>query len=402
MGTVKKIPTSYGHYLNQTGNGIISKGRGSKIRTIDKAFEAYKHNFETGDAAVKRQLTCLLLTECKNWLKNKAQKPTYNKKLGLKSKNSSLLQRRQTIKTVAEECVEALVFAGDENVLAGKFEKKKLGRYAMGDSAKATTPLFAGYTHERTHWQQTGKVASNGAFSGSSVSHSLMNVSGKKQYNQDFANNNALSNIPFGRLVSKQVKLSDLSYEQFVEIGKLSDRAKVRFIKKEERLHYICWVNKDGTLGRTVDKQSLSDCGADIVTNKISLSNYTQVQSDMWMYAMDEYGNLIAKPEEEGDTLPTGFGRFNHSSFNAGKDVMCAGMVLFSKGKLLYLDINSGHYKPTRENLENALQILKDEGADLTHTVAGLPIYDSDGNMKDLELYSAKALMDKVVVPDIV
>jgi hypothetical protein len=73
-------------------------------------------------------------------------------------------------------------------------------------------------------------------------------------------------------------------------------------------------------------------------------------------YAMDRYGNLFFM-EVKG----TGLRGFNHSSFCAGKGVICAGMLWFYEGYLLYIDNDSGHYKPTRDNLRNAVLLLSND-----------------------------------------
>ena len=83
------------------------------------------------------------------------------------------------------------------------------------------------------------------------------------------------------------------------------------------------------------------------------------------MYAMDEYGTLFASPA-------AGLARrgqyWNHSSFNAGKDVICAGMIKIHGGVLQYVDNNSGHYKPTRQHLHAMMTIIANEGINLAGT----------------------------------
>jgi hypothetical protein len=56
---------------------------------------------------------------------------------------------------------------------------------------------------------------------------------------------------------------------------------------------------------------------------------------------------------------------WNHSSFNAGTDVICAGMIRIHNGTLMYVDNDSGHYKPTRQNLHGMLTIISNEGINL-------------------------------------
>jgi hypothetical protein len=65
----------------------------------------------------------------------------------------------------------------------------------------------------------------------------------------------------------------------------------------------------------------------------------TQADPNGFMFAMDEYGTLFARAAAG---LATGGQYWNHSSFNAGKDVICAGMIRIHAGVLQYVDNNSG------------------------------------------------------------
>ena len=85
-------------------------------------------------------------------------------------------------------------------------------------------------------------------------------------------------------------------------------------------------------------------------------------------YAIDKYGNFYTMSL---DAAPRGT-FFNHSSFNAGKDVICAGILQALQGELTYIDNNSGHYKPTRENLKNAIRLFRDQELSLNRTKVGL------------------------------
>lgn len=70
------------------------------------------------------------------------------------------------------------------------------------------------------------------------------------------------------------------------------------------------------------------------------------------IYAVDEYGNFYAAPGEGGV--------MNHSSFNRGKGVMCAGEIQARGGMPLFLSNGSGHYKPGTLHLRNAVVRLRD------------------------------------------
>ncbi|MGL9718280.1 MAG: hypothetical protein ACR5K9_06405 [Wolbachia sp.] len=50
---------------------------------------------------------------------------------------------------------------------------------------------------------------------------------------------------------------------------------------------------------------------------------------------------------------------YRHSTLAGGKPVLCSGLMKVKKGKITYIDNNSGHYKPTSANLYNAVDKLK-------------------------------------------
>ncbi|NJN46159.1 MAG: hypothetical protein HC808_06405 [Candidatus Competibacteraceae bacterium] len=54
-------------------------------------------------------------------------------------------------------------------------------------------------------------------------------------------------------------------------------------------------------------------------------------------------------------------GSFHHSSFNGGRKVRCAGMMTVENGKVMRVDNNSGHYKPTTQHFLTFLKILDDK-----------------------------------------
>ena len=77
-----------------------------------------------------------------------------------------------------------------------------------------------------------------------------------------------------------------------------------------------------------------------------------------------------------------GIKRINHSSFNAGKDVIVAGVIYAKNGKLTYLDNASGHYQASREQLEEFIHLLEAEEVDLTGVEVGSmqPVAPADRN----------------------
>ncbi|WP_425093048.1 hypothetical protein [Tropicimonas sp. S265A] len=85
---------------------------------------------------------------------------------------------------------------------------------------------------------------------------------------------------------------------------------------------------------------------------------YTTQNLDMW--ALDKYGNLMVA---NANAMTNG-NQYNHSSLNAGQNVICAGTCVIQNGIIMEIDNQSGHYKPTRLNLQTALKVLvNDVGA---------------------------------------
>lgn len=72
-------------------------------------------------------------------------------------------------------------------------------------------------------------------------------------------------------------------------------------------------------------------------------------------YACDEHGNFYAT------MFGSKRGEIQHSSILHGKPVVCAGMIQVEQGILKYIDNDSGHYKPSPDQLKEALRCLRDE-----------------------------------------
>ncbi|MFV1998558.1 MAG: hypothetical protein ACC641_11175 [Acidiferrobacterales bacterium] len=137
-------------------------------------------------------------------------------------------------------------------------------------------------------------------------------------------------------------KFEDLSEQQYAECDRLTTRATdVIYLRKMSRLRHMLLINATGKF-TGIDGQ---------LTNTDPKFG--------WPFAMDKYGNIFTLNDRTAD------GQFNHSSFNAGNDVVCAGFIKIVNGELLLVSNNSGHYKPERKHLKNLLGILKTDQVDL-------------------------------------
>lgn len=62
-------------------------------------------------------------------------------------------------------------------------------------------------------------------------------------------------------------------------------------------------------------------------------------------------------------------GRIHHTSLSGGQEVKAAGRVWAKDGLLLAINNHSGHYRPSRESVVFALELLERLGADTYLTV---------------------------------
>lgn len=77
------------------------------------------------------------------------------------------------------------------------------------------------------------------------------------------------------------------------------------------------------------------------------------------IYVIDKKGNLYFHAEPDG-------GRFHHSTFLGGEDVLSAGNIRVTNGKITMIDNESGHYKPYKINAYKGLYHLLKSGADFS------------------------------------
>ncbi|HAB17023.1 MAG TPA: hypothetical protein PLX89_08260 [Verrucomicrobiota bacterium] len=135
--------------------------------------------------------------------------------------------------------------------------------------------------------------------------------------------------------------------------GKTIADIRVEYFSKFQRIRCCRRVSLEG---RFIDGQN----------QPVKSGNYREV------YALDRYGILYSTDALSTDVA----GYINHSTFNAGKPVVCAGELLFApNGKLAFLDNSSGHYRPDINHLALLVQTLQAQGADLNGTCVSLVWY---------------------------
>lgn len=78
------------------------------------------------------------------------------------------------------------------------------------------------------------------------------------------------------------------------------------------------------------------------------------------IYAMDVDKNLYLREESTEDL------HIRHSSFLRGAPVLCAGKIEIADGQLKLITTDSGHYKPTANDMYKLVKALDDKGVDLS------------------------------------
>jgi hypothetical protein len=76
-------------------------------------------------------------------------------------------------------------------------------------------------------------------------------------------------------------------------------------------------------------------------------------------YAMSMDGQLYIRKVDVGE-----MGKFAHSSFLSGADVLCAGTIAVDNGRIIEITNESGHYQPSTANLAEACKAILAEGYD--------------------------------------
>jgi hypothetical protein len=362
---VYKIPHSFAEFRAETGLNGKASNRGSNIALIDVAFQLYEGSFPTADADLQASLTVGLYDACTNWLKLKQTKSTVTGTL-IKTTNKNLLRRRVAISKIAKACVNSLRNGHAIDSRKQSFNIRKVDMLAKGTSALQATPLSGDYGTERKTWLGSGKTVS---------------IAGHFHASQETMDKLALSQGNFNGM-------SPTEYSAFLQ----KKPQHVLYFKKETRLTTMLDFGDDGLTYRP-GTQQLLDCRLPVFND-----DPMKFIGGLWMYAMDSYGNVFSMPVPDFETLKdltealkqnkAKISNFNHSSFNAGKEVICAGLIGFTDGYIRWIDNNSGHYKPTRDSLKDAVQFMADEGRNLRQLMVGAYHYSPTGKITSIEVHT--------------
>jgi hypothetical protein len=198
-------------------------------------------------------------------------------------------------------------------------------------------PLQGAYRNERALYEFAQK---NGNPISASRIHEIMGQLPNQSFNgKTFDQLTPLDMIQLDRIFGGNIPEMPLNSIPGGSESRLAPGRQVLFMNKEERIKCLLMI-EDGLIQDGINSAM-----------------------DLFMpvpYAIDKFGNIYATKNWGSPTHS-----FNHSTFNAGKEVICAGTLKVKQGGLTELDNASGHYKPTRLNLHNAAHFFSAAGVDM-------------------------------------
>jgi hypothetical protein len=320
---------------NITGLFSFIAGRGANMMRVDMALDEWwkRHMNATDDQ--KMNLLYLLSKECKRWLSLKENKTSTNAE-----------RRRRQVQSLGQKAyLKMLALSPAIGKAYNHFEFRKKEHGALIPEVP-TCSLSRGYDLERRYYEMHRKEKAIAASQLSGITFDnfkrgiRQGVAGGMQFDRTYM-----------ELAEKNFE--DISLAEFEILSVQQSSAEVTYLNKIRRLKH--WAQISEGLFLDISGQPIHmthrQGGAHNIIRQI--------------YAMDKYGNIFVQP----DYLRPGFGSnisgyeeqwFNHSSFMAGGDIVCAGCMVIFDGHLRSIDNNSGHYKPNTEHLLAAVQFLHD------------------------------------------
>ena len=296
----------------------------SALSQLDKALA--KMDF-TPVASKQQKITWLraIIAECLNWKQAKAHKLVVGPNF-----SQNTVDRAAVVDDVADQAMALLKYY--------LFEEQK-------DNTLPHVPAAAVNRRGLQHGHQNERVVYAAGKAGAGNNQVPVNFPGGSLVEANMAthqhNPAAFGALPpaVAAILNGAQPFSALNTAQFATLAgffganNMSMQLPVHYARKEERIneHMVVIVN-----GRIRKRPDL---------------DYT-TPLDMW--AMDKYGNFMCT--DSGAQVAGN--QYNHSSLNAGHDVLCAGTVIITNGIIMEIDNNSGHYRPTRQNLHTAVCVL--------------------------------------------
>jgi hypothetical protein len=308
------------------------KGRWLKLQAIDHGLEEYDLARRSRRVPAQCEWLYAVTKACHRWQEHKVHK----KATALSG------QRRVAIMLLGSEALRELKKLSP--ALAA-FESRKT---AHGKLNVPHRPLQGGYAQERRAYLDGAKATHPATGSGVRDKLDDIKQDGKKA-------DPAL----WGVLSKTFATLTNAEFDLIAKtIGTNGEVSHVTFLNKLARMEFLVIPDPSPF---SPPKKSLIDANSQ--TPHDNQDTNVGGASAPETYAMDSYGNLFVK---NAGGLAGGY--WNHSSFNAGNPVVCAGMILIRQGRLDHIDSASGHYQPDAAALRAAVKHLRNEGVDITNT----------------------------------
>lgn len=317
--------------------------RRAELRPVDAALKAYYMIHHLGVYRADAPHVAALLTLCveaRRWLAIKSTKV---------SSNSSV--RRAAVTALGRQAWARLQY-----VEACRRKADANGR-PVTPNPRALQPGFA---HERTTYENSGKTAAYAASKVVTIMRAGPDI--QPSYAPTGKTFDALTEAEFTGLIDACKADPDSNFASLQNT--------VHYLRKVERVKFLLYPDpSDHCLYRDFGERFDAP--------------------DESLYAMDRYGNLYSMPDDELDDDFKDEAFVNHSTPVSGKPVTCAGTLKVSNGLLTYISTLSGHYQPDLQDLRNALQVLDQNGIDLTRVTAEaiIPNNHSDPNVTTPDVY---------------
>jgi hypothetical protein len=358
------------------------KPRGDRLVAIDTALEALRDNYlPLANAAQTRGFLLLVIREARNWLRN-VQRKADSGKVGTGDRH----HKKLAIQKLVAEATDALIactpgfaeamqaYAEQKRGATQEFLMKGLdGVYRHEGSVYRSGGKSQGKTTSAT--QLHGNIIADFAYEPNRGADSRnRHVHNTKQKLKKLGHDGDVRHL-IESMIRGEALFETFTEDQFRTFGRYvdarTDLAKVVYFSKMERLQHLKHI-RDGKL-YNIDDTPFA----------------TPHQGSSW--AMDCYGNLFAGDRSISDV------QVNHSSYLAGKDAACAGIIdTTADGTVTAIDNSSGHYKPTRENLHEVLTYLADQGLNFERATVMVV-----GPNDDSKKYSARDWIGNIGAPEI-
>jgi hypothetical protein len=345
---------------------ISTKSYGGNLVKVLAALEAYDDNKASLQLAIREALLYNLWKQCNKWLTLKMAKEG-----GAKAPSTLYVTRKAEVTLLKNEAIAELAAISpraSQALLTHQMRKNFLGAH---DNLKS---LGTGYDIEREIYlagnKSTGAVLSGTILHGQLDNRPNMSAKGQKKFK------NIMGKKTFDTMTMAQAQKLEKVFEGAHE-------TQVSYLNKIARLKYLVSPDVIGLL------RDLSDTLISMTLTGMDNNYY------LCPYVMDKYGNLFIYNKANAASgvavvTNTGGNNFqfannnyvwNHSSFLAGADVLCAGCLHIgysvatgaaAPGVLTSIDNSSGHYKPTRDHLRRCLLQLEVDGIDIDNVRVGV------------------------------